>query len=499
MVIKKGRFCNEMKRPSLLFIYTDEQAWRTLAAYGNDRIEMPNLNRLADESVVFDQAYVTQPVCTPSRSTLLTGLYPHTNGCIANNVPLRSETECLVEMLEHGQYVTAHHGKWHLGDEIFRQHGFDEWVSIEDMYRPHYSEGRDLDARSGYHHFLVENGFEPGEGNLFKRGVTARYPEEFSKPAYLAGEAGRFIRENRERPFALYVNMLEPHMPYFGPRDEQYDPADVLLPGNFDEVPGEDRPLKTRVFQRLYHENGHSGLPLKTEDDWRRMVANYWGLCSQVDTHVGTILDTLEECGLKDSTIVVFTSDHGDMMGAHRLLAKCVMFEEAVRVPLLMRLPGQTKSRRVKGPVSQVDIVPTLLDLMGQSLLPHLQGASLRPVLESGEDSQLTENVFIEWNGRDSGVERQLRKEPRPAWLDEFGSNDEIRASVGDSVRTVISPDGWKLNYSARGEHELYDIYEDPGETRNLASDPGYHKKLEDLRYQILDWQKRTGDRNGAK
>ena len=112
-----------MKKPNLLFVYTDEQAFNTLAAYGNNQIEMPNLNRLAEESIVFDQAYVSQPVCTPSRSTLLTGLYPHTNGCTENNIPLRPETACLPEMLKAGEYVCGHFGKWHLGDELFAQHG----------------------------------------------------------------------------------------------------------------------------------------------------------------------------------------------------------------------------------------------------------------------------------------------------------------------------------------------------------------------------------------
>jgi arylsulfatase A-like enzyme len=479
---------------NLLFLYTDEQAWGTLAAYGNNRIEMPNLNRLAEQSVVFDQAYVTQPVCTPSRSSLLTGLYPHTNGCTENNIPLRRETACLPEMLEAGKYVTAHFGKWHLGDEIFEQHGFDEWRSIEDMYRPYYSEGRDRDRRSDYHHFLVENGFEPGEGNLFKRHVTARLPEEYSKPAFLAREASRFIRENRDRPFVLYVNFLEPHMPFFGPRDDQYDPDDIPLPDDFDAVPGESQPLKTRVIQRLYYENGHGNLSLKTEADWRRMIANYWGLCSLVDTHVGTILDALDECLLGDSTIVVFTSDHGDMMGSHRLLAKCVMFEEAVRVPLLVRLPGRTGSKRVGGPVSQIDIVPTLLDLMGQSLPPHLQGKSLRPMLETESDSLHKEDVFIEWNGRNSGVEGSLKREPRPEWMRAFGNSREIMEAVEDPVRTVITPDGWKLNFSPRGEHEMYDMCDDPGETRNLAREAGYRGKLDDLRYRIKQWQKATGD-----
>ena len=128
-----------MAPPNLLFIYTDQQRSDSLAAYGNDLIQMPNLNRLADDSVVFEQTYVTQPVCQPSRSTILTGLYPHTTGVDTGHIydTLKKETPCLPEMIERGDYVFAHYGKWHLGDDVFAQHGFDDWISIENMqHRP---------------------------------------------------------------------------------------------------------------------------------------------------------------------------------------------------------------------------------------------------------------------------------------------------------------------------------------------------------------------------
>ncbi len=467
-------------RPNLLFIYTDEQAYRTMAAYGNERIETPNLNRLAAESVVFERAYVTQPVCTPSRSSLLTGLYPHTNGCTANNVPLSPDTPCLPEMVANRRYATGHHGKWHLGDEIYAQHGFEDWRSIEDMYIPYYSAGRDPTDRSTYHHFLIENGFAPREGDLFSRGETARYPEQYSKPAYLAREASRFLREHRRDPFILYVNFLEPHMPFFGPRDDQHDPADIILPDNSAAYPTADQPSRARRLRERIREHGHSGLPLKSEADWRRLIANYWGLCSLVDTHVGRILATLEECGLADNTIVVYTSDHGDMMGSHGLLTKGVMFEEAVRVPLLVRLPGQRKPQRVTAPVSQIDLVPTLLDLMGEAIPPELQGYSLRPVLEGTGDPR-EPNVFIEWNVREP--ETGAAESPENAW-----------ESTADLVRSVVAPEGLKFNQSALGEHELYDLTRDPGETTNLVGAREMRPLIQRLTDHIRRWQERTGD-----
>ncbi len=483
-----------MKHPNLLFIYTDEQAYGTLAAYGNRQISMPNLDRLARQSIVFDQAYVTQPVCTPSRSTLLTGTYPHTNGCIENNVPLLPEMQCLPEMMPAGRYVTGHYGKWHLGDELYAQHGFQEWISIEDAYNAWFSAGRDRSIRSSYHHFLLENGFRPHNGDTFGRGEAARLPEEYSKPAYLAREASQFLRRNRHEPFILYVNFLEPHMPFFGPRDSQYDPHDIRLPLNFEVELDGIRPLKARAFAEAYREWGHSSLTLQTPDDWRRMIANYWGLCSLVDTHVGTILSTLDACRLTDDTIVVFTSDHGDMMGSHGLLGKCVMFEEAVRVPLVIHLPGQTQGKRVSGPVSQIDIVPTLLDLMGQPVPPQLQGESLRGLLLD-DRAKSTKDVFIEWNGSNTGIVGEERGQLRiPRKLQDMLPTAEVEAAVSDPIRTIITPYGWKLNWSARGEHELFDLWTDPGEMTNLIGRKEYASVVRELETRVHLWQERAND-----
>lgn len=485
-----------MTKFNLLFIFTDEQRADTMAAYGNSHIEMPNLNRLASESVIFDQAYVTQPVCTPSRSSIMAGLYPHTTGCTENNRSLPSDIPCLPEMLADRDYVAGYHGKWHLGDEIFLQHGFDEWISIDDGYAKYYSPGRDPEdeARSSYHHFLIEHGFKPASGNAFHRYEAARMPEEFGKPAFLAREASRFIRENKNRPFILYVSIFEPHMPFFGPRDDQYNPDEIPLPGNF-ALPTEEQPLKTRLFRRGYYEKGNHGLPLKTEKDWRRIIANYWGLCSLVDTHVGMILNTLDECGLRDNTIVVYTSDHGDMMGSHRLLAKCVMFEEATRVPLLVRLPGQRSSRRIWGPVSQIDLVPTLLDLMDQPTPDHLQGKSLKPLLEGSEDVSLEESIVIEWNGPNNGFGDVLGQVSTHESMLSLATKEQIERATTDPVRTVITPDGWKFNCSPLGEHELYNLKDDPLETRNLAAAPEHQPGMQELTARIRCWQEETGDK----
>jgi arylsulfatase A-like enzyme len=476
--------------PNLLFIFTDEQSAATLSAYGNDRIRMPNLDALAAQSVVFEKAYVTQPVCTPSRSTLMTGLWPHTNGCTENNVPLRPETPCLPEMLSPGVYTSAYHGKWHLGDEIFRQHGFDEWRSIDDGYAAYYGPDRDPAARSSYHAWLTAHGRKPANGDRFTRGEVARLPEALSKPAHLAEEGSRFIREHAGRPFCLVVNFFEPHMPFTGPRDDQYDRDSIPLPPNFTYPVDSHR--KHRLFAEAYRAAGQSG-PLTTPAEWRDLIARYWGLCSQVDTHCGTILEALRDSGQWDNTIIVFTSDHGDMMGAHHLVAKCVMYEEAVTVPLLLKLPGQRAGRRIAGPVSHIDVLPTLLDLMGQPVPSSLQGASLKPLLDSGL-SRAQRDVFIEWNGGNNGFGDVRGAVQVPKAMLALAEREEIIAAITDPIRTVVTIDGWKLNWSARGDNELFDLNADPHELRNLAGEPGQANRIREMAGRLRAWQERTAD-----
>ncbi len=484
--------------PNLLFLYTDEQRYDTMAAYGNRRIETPHLDRLAARSTVFEQTYVTQPVCTPSRSSLLTGLYPHTTGLVENNIPLPQDVPCVPEMLEAGRWFCAHHGKWHLGDEIFAQHGFEEWRATEDTYHAYYRPERDQAERSAYHHWLAERGqkpvprpeLPPDIADRFFRPQIHRFPEAHSRPMFLSEGATRFIRENRGREWVLYVNFLEPHMPFYCCRDDQYDPAEVIVPDNF-EFPGPGATCKARAAAATYAEKGFEGQPLADEAGWRELIARYWGLCSLVDTHVGRILAALEETDQDDDTIVVFTSDHGDLMGSHRLLGKGHQYEESTRVPMTVRLPGQTDGRRVSGPVSQIDLVPTLLDLMGQTPPDRLQGTSLRPLLEHG--GRADQDVVIEWT-REETWKQPHAADKISAAEREACSAEAVAVSRAANIRTVVTPDGWKLNWSTAGEHELYDLSTDPLERKNLVADPDQAGRIGDLLDRIKRWQERTED-----
>ena len=199
-----------MGQPNILYIFTDQQRVDTLRCYGNEQIETPALDSLAADGFVFENAYVSQPVCSPARATMLTGLWPHTAGVPACNVPLRAEVPTFAEMLP-PEYRTAFMGKWHLGDEIFPQHGFETWVGSEDSYRRGYSAPERLDVLSPYHHFLGEQGFAPDAENLgqrvFSRHAEASMPEEYTKAAFF-GRAGRRVHPPARRRALRAVRQL---------------------------------------------------------------------------------------------------------------------------------------------------------------------------------------------------------------------------------------------------------------------------------------------------
>ena len=458
-----------------------------MPAYGNRAIKTPHLNRLASQSVVFEKAYVTQPVCTPNRSAVMTGLWPHANGCTMNNIPLRPETQCLPELLDDPDYHTAYMGKWHLGDEIFAQHGFQQWVSME-YYDSYYGPDRDRDKKPDYHDFLLEKGYRPdsSKGRQFSRGFAARRPIEHCKPAFLASRACEFLRRRRNDPFVLNVNFLEPHMPFFGPLDDLHRPEDVVLPKNFDDPLEENEPLRYRINRE--HCRAKYG---KDEQTIRQLIARYYGLVAQVDRSVGTILQTLDALGLADDTIIVYTSDHGDMMGSHQMVEKCVMYEEAARIPWLMRVPWLgTRGRVCSKPVSQIDMVPTLLDLMGKQTGESLPGQSLAGPIEGrpGYEKQMTEDhVFIEWHPGQGSV----RGGPH---ADRMASKETLQRLAKENSRAVVSPDGWKLCLSDADKNQLFNLNEDPGETRNLYDADGQADTIGRLTEKIHQWQEQTAD-----
>ncbi len=478
------------KKYNLLYIFTDQQRYDTLAAYGNRAIQTPHLNRLSQDCAIFDKTYVTQPVCTPSRGTLLTGLYPHNHRCVENNARLGEDVPTLAELIDDRDYAKGYIGKWHLGNEVIRQHGFDEWVSIEDVYRPHYSKEEYRQVYSDYHHFLLSKGYLPdvetADDAIFSRHFGTRLPEEHSRPAFVADRSVEFIRENKERPFVLYTAFLEPHPPYNSAYDLYYDADQIPLPPLFHERLGDRVPLRYQ-FNVKYQQQVGRQFPLNTEKAWRKLISHYWGAITLVDKSIGKILDCLKENGLWDRTVIVFTSDHGEMLGDYGMLQKMVMLESSVRVPLLVRLPSITDGgKRIASPVSQVDLLPTLIEAMGVRVRGQLDGRSLMPLIREEEGAPVRD-VFIEWTGEE-GEQRWFTVNRDPAVA------ERIKQVYGATVRTVVTPDGWKLSLQSAGEHELYHLREDPSERVNLYGDERYGEKASELTEKIRRWQAETGD-----
>jgi choline-sulfatase len=209
---------------------------------------------------------------------------------------------------------------------------------------------------------------------------------------------------------------------------------------------------------------------MDNEQVWRELIARYWGMISLVDKQVGRILEALKENELEDETVVVFTSDHGDMMGDFHMLTKGMMFQSAVRVPLIIKAAGAARPHGViPEPVSLVDLVPTVLDMMERRTDRPLDGKSLYPAMK-GESSLQDNDVIIEWNIRQG--------------------EDE-----GGCIRSIVTPDGWRMSLSEVGEHELYHLATDPCESANLYFKGGHDEKIAELKAKIAAWQERMNDK----
>ena len=433
-------------RSNLVFIFSDQQRYDTMSCYGNDWINTLNLNQLALRSSVFRNAYVAQPVCTPSRASIMTGLYPHTAGPVLNGIALPEDVPCIAQMLS-PDYHCGYFGKWHLGHGDRAQHGFTTWVSTEDGHRGQFVRGGPLSNLSDYHRHLLDHGFQPDhdarEIMTFTANGRTAFPAEYQMAPYLGDRAAEFVDANRGRPLVMYVSRVEPHSPYIGPLQDMYNPSDLRVGPTFLKKP-ENVALLNRVKAEYYLRYMNASDPRRdpymttwaavgedvtTEAGWRALRAHYFASITLVDQMVGKITDALERNGLADNTIVVFTSDHGDLLGDHAMLEKRSFYEESARVPLLMAVPGISREQRmIEGSMSQIDLVPTLLDLLGDPIPDHLHGRSRRAVLE-GRETLEDNDVVIEWNGVreghfDRGAVRPRNGHPRD------GPHEPLNAAV---------------------------------------------------------------------
>lgn len=422
-----------MKRPNLLFVLSDQHRGQATGYAGNPDVRTPNLDALARRSVVFDTAVSNIPVCTPARASLLTGQYPLTHRLIVNDIPLQAEAVHFAEALRDAGYLTGYIGKWHLAGGPWdapipadQRKGFAFWRACECTHDYFHS---------GYH----------GDG------PQRRYWDGYDVFAQTR-EAVSFIESHAggQEAVALFVSYGPPHDPYHPapqPYASWYDPERLTLRPNAPE----DQAARIRAD-----------------------LAGYYAHISAIDAAIGELTTALEEARAAEETILVYTSDHGDMLGSHGQRTKEKPWDESVRIPLVISCPGGQVSGglRTDRPIGIVDLMPTVLDLCGIEIPQTVQGVSYGPVVRTGR-GQTPEAVLIECI------------QPFGSWGKIYGGR-EYRG-----LRTA------RYTYVAdrSGPWLLYDNRDDPYQLRNVCDDGRYadvRERLDGLLREQLD---RQGDR----
>jgi arylsulfatase A-like enzyme len=446
-------------RPNVLLIHTDQQRWDALGANGNDEIDTPNLDRLASEGVNFDRYFVQNPVCMPSRASYLTGRYPSELDIYTNGVQLPTDVRTLPEYLTPYGYHTANLGKLHFLPHANRDHGephpsygfdqveiADEPGCYPDAYRAWVRE-RDPDALDAIsvglppaaHEWPDDVGADDinhPEHRFPKRPVPFEADADLTHTSYVADRTIDTLETRADdEPFALVSGFYSPHSPWVVPQRflDRYDPDDLTIPA----YPPELEERREELAEETTGEDPTRAT--YSEAELQRAWHGYYAMVSEVDHHVGRILDRLEELGLAEDTIVVFTSDHGEFLGEGLRYGKSWPAPDSVsRVPFVVRWPdGVTDpGRTVHDVVEAVDLLPTLLECAGLPAPYDLQGSSLRPALTD--------------HGAEVGRGSAL--------LEDFN---------GKALRT----DRYRYLFGADGEEELYDVQEDPEQYHDISEE----------------------------
>ncbi len=456
-------------QPNVVIIYTDQQRYDTLGSSGNRLIQTPNLDRLAAQGTCFSRAYVTCPICVPSRVSLWTGRYNHTNLSYNNNRLMSPREADFAAVFKAAGYHTALIGKNHCFPSPRAREVFDTLKPATHAgFQPALNPAgqRNLDVRAG----KMTVPFAPDPVD----------PEE-NPTAQIVREAGRFVEEKRDKPFLLWLSIPDPHPPYMvaEPWASMYEGVAVPAPA-WREGEMQDKPYRQQLLVEWDRFNrDYPG------DDILKLRRIYWGMVSCVDEHVGRLMAALDRTGRSGDTIVVFTSDHGDYMGDHHMVRKSVnLYEALVHVPLIIRGPG-IAARSTPAMVENVDVMPTLAELAGVAMPEGVQGRSFAAVLR-GKTASHRSHVFLE-HGDPGPV-------LRPGDLSQ-ADQDRLRFSEhhlgkevsSGPVRGVCSAQ-WKYCMTPGDVDELYDLEKDPDELVNLGADPRHAGICMDHRKLIQDW-----------
>lgn len=455
-----------MKNYNVLWICTDQQRFDTLGCYGNPYVETPNLDRLASRGMLFENAYCQNPTCSPSRASFLTGRYPRTTKCRQNGQKIDKTERLISKIFSENNYVCGLAGKLHINPcQPSVCKGMEE--RIDDGYDVfHWSHGgHDGWATHEYFQWLRERGvkFEakPVTGtDLVQYGMD----EEYHQTKWCTDKAINFIKANVEygNSWFFSLNYYDPHHPFDPPKDylDKYlDKLDSLPLPNYKKGELENKPL----FQQLdhkgaynHHDSNNAAIVFDNMTEWehRLMKASYYAMIELIDKQVGRLMETLEKCGQAEQTIVIFHSDHGEMLGDHGIYLKGPYFYEgAVHVPLIISCPGTiAENVRMKELVELLDLAPTLIEAGNLPKQPQMQGKSLWNMLKTGEGEVIhKEGVYSEYYNS-----MPWHKNPT-------------------AHCTMIFDGRYKLvSVHSTNEGELYDLKQDAMETNNLWDDKNY-------------------------
>jgi arylsulfatase A-like enzyme len=483
-------------RPNIVFILNDHQAYYRHGWDGGPEVRRPYFNKMAGQGITFSRAYCASPLCGPARRTMLTGLFPHTHGEIKNDTNHPFDRDTYLDILAASGYRSFYYGKWHAGPGTAFDHGCEgfSYPSYNNPYtKPEYREYL-KEHGLAEPEVLIERSFWPevlhdGTVNQMKEGQ--RYsqnrswcnehasgillsPKETHEAFFLANLACMKLKELADskdrRPFHLRVDFWGPHQPYFPTREfaDLYRPEDIPEYGNFrDEL--KDKP-EVYLSEANYPISKDDRLiwpnPLPW-DEWQKVLARCYAQITLVDAAGGKVLEALEELGMAENTLVVWTTDHGDAVACHggHFDKRSYMPEEMVRIPMAMRFPGRIpEGHRSDRLVSNLDVAPTILDAAKLGFPEEVQGRSLLS-LTGGQREQWREDLMCETHGH--------------------GEDHAGRLLVTDRYKYVAN----------RGQlDELYDLEKDPYELTNLVSDPGYRDVLSDMQARLVRWQRTTGD-----
>jgi len=489
-------------KPNLLFIMTDQQRSDALSIAGNTVLETPNLDRLAKQGAYFKNAYSPCAVCCPARSSVLTGCTVENTRMRTNGLAYHPKEKGLMTMPTFDEILTGegyhceYYGKWHsltCHTNIYKNplraakneksvfgHGGQKFVWLD--YIKDKEPVRALKAGEFYDN-MSERPYKTDPMDKYHGKTLAELKAANKKPvqpdqhgellmgkentltAFQAKQTIEAIERLKDKPFSITCSFHFPHSPMLPtePYYSMYPAKDMTPPVSISDD------MSNSPYQTA---NGRKHLPeYRDKDKIKYMISNYYGLIKEIDDWVGEILTTLDKHGLTDNTLVIFTSDHGEMLGSHGLREKNVFYEESAHIPLLMRLPRRINSNTtVNGYVSLIDLFATIMDYL--KIKKHnSDGQSLRGLIE-GTDSEHGNYVVTEW---------------------------DYRGDVAPNY--MIIKDGWKMiipySQSSKVINAMYDLNSDPYEMNNLiGKNPNRHRyaeKTEELRASLLEWLKKNG------